>query len=182
VDEYVIRFRRDFCATEAMMATQAHSVKRYLVKLSGEERAQLEALIRKGKSPAQRLLKARILLKADVSEAGEGWSDGQIIEALETSPSMVYRVRKQLVEEGIEAVLSRKPRATPAVPRIFDGEKEAKLIALACSKPPKGRARWTLRLLENKVVELGIVDRASDSTIGRTLKKTRSSRIADSAG
>jgi len=164
------------------MATQANSVKRYVVKLSGEEREQLEALIRKGKSPAQRLLKARILLKADVSRAGEGWSDSRIIKALETSPSMVYRVRKQLVEEGFEAVLSRKPRATPAVPRIFDGEKEAKLIALACSKPPKGRARWTLRLLENKVVELGIVERASDSTIGRTLKKTRSSRIAGSAG
>src|SRR5262249_802507 len=79
---------------------------------------------------------------------------------------------KQLVEEGFEAVLSRKPRAMPAVARIFDGEKEAKLIALACFKPPKGRARWTLRLLENKVVELGIVDRASDSTIGRALKKT----------
>ena len=95
---------------------------------------------------------------------------------------MVYRVRKQLVEEGVEAVLSRKQRATPAVPAIFDGEKEAKLIALACSKPPKGYARWTLRLLENKVVELGIVDRASDSTIGRTLKKTLSSRIAANAG
>jgi len=117
------------------------------------------------------------LLKADVSEAGEGWSDTQIIEALETSASMVYRVRKQWMEEGLEAVLSRKPRATPAVPRIFDGEKEARLIALACSEPPKGRARWTLRLLENKVVELNIVDRASDSTIGRTLKKTFSSRI-----
>ena len=83
---------------------------------------------------------------------------------------------------GFEAVLSRKQRATPAVARIFDGEKEAKLIALACSKPPKGRARWTLRLLENKVVELGIVDRASDSTIHRTLKKTVSNRIAGSAG
>jgi transposase len=165
-----------------MMATRENSVNRYVVKLSDEERAQLEALLRKGKSPAQRLLKARILLKADVSDAGEGWSDGQIIEALETSPSMVYRVRKQLVEEGVEAVLSRKQRATPAVPRIFDGEKEAKLIALACSKPPRGRVRWTLRMLENKVVELGIVDRASDSTIGRTLKKTRSSRIAGNAG
>ncbi|MGC2489015.1 MAG: IS630 family transposase [Candidatus Sulfotelmatobacter sp.] len=153
------------------MAVGEHSVKRYVVRLSGEEREQLEGLARKGKSPAQRLLKARILLKADVSETGEGWSDSRIIEALETSASMVYRVRKQLVEEGLEAALSRKPRATPAVPRIFDGEKEAKLIALACSKPPKGRARWTLRLLENKVVELGIVDRASDSTIGRTLKK-----------
>jgi Homeodomain-like domain len=94
-----------------------------------------------GKSPAQRLLKARILLKADVSESGEGWSDSRIIKALETSASTIYRVRKQLLEEGIEAVLSRKQRATPAVARIFDGEKEAKLIALACSKPPKGRAR-----------------------------------------
>jgi homeodomain-containing protein len=141
------------------------------VRLSGEEREKLETLLRKGKSPARRLLKARMLLKADVSEAGDGWSDNRIIRALDTSPSMVYRVRKQLVEEGFEAVLSRKQRATPAVARIFDGEKEAKLIALACSKPPKGRARWSLRLLENNVVELGIVDRASDSTIGRTLKK-----------
>ena len=164
------------------MSAREISVKKYVVRLSGEEREHLEALIRKGKDPAQRLLKARILLKADVSEAGEGWSDGRIIEALETSASMVCRVRKQLVEEGFEAVLSRKQRATPAVARIFDGEKEAKLIALACSKPPKGRARWTLRLLENKVVELHIVDRASDSTIGRTLKKTLSSPIADSNG
>src|SRR5947207_8516056 len=85
-------------------------------------------------------------LKADVSEAGKGWSDKRIIDALETSPSMVYRVRKQLVEEGFEAVLSRKPRAMPAVARIL---KDAKLIALACSKPPKGRARWTLRFLES---------------------------------
>ena len=164
------------------MAAQEISVKKYVVRLSADERERLEALIGKGKSPAQRLVKARILLKADVSEVGEGWSDSRIIEALETSASMVYLVRKQLAEEGFEAVLSRKPRATPAVPRIFDGEKEAKLIALACSKPPKGRVRWTLRLLESKVVELGIVDRASDSTIGRTLKKTLSSRIAVSNG
>ena len=153
------------------MAMREKSVKRYVVRLGCEERDQLEALIRKGKSPAQRLLKARILLKADVSQAGDGWSDSRIMAALETSASMVYRVRKQLVEEGLEAVLSRKQRATPAVAPIFDGEKEAKLIALACSKPPKGRVRWTLRLLENKVVELKIVDRASDSTIGRVLKK-----------
>jgi hypothetical protein len=153
------------------MVAKEISVKKYVVRLSADEREQLEALIRKGKSPAQRLLKARILLKADVSQAGEGWSDSGIIKALETGPSMVYRVRKQLVEEGFEAVLSRKRRATPAVAPIFDGEKEAKLIALACSTPPKGRARWTLRLLENKVVELKIVERASDSTIGRVLKK-----------
>ena len=159
------------------MAAKEIVVKKYVVRLSDDEREQLATLIRKGSNPAQRLMKARILLKADVSEAGEGWSDNQIIEALETSASMVFRVRKELVEEGLEAVLSRKPRAMPSVPRIFDGEKEAKLIALACSKPPKGRARWTLRLLENKVVELNIVDRASDSTIWRTLKKTFLSRI-----
>src|SRR6266446_5363727 len=164
------------------MAATEKSVKKYVVRLSVEEREQLQTLVRKGKSSAKRLLKARILLKADVSERGEGWSDSKIIAALETSESMVYRARKQLVEEGFEAVLSRKQRALPAVPPIFDGEKEAKLIALACSKPPKGRTRWTLRLLENKVVELGIVERASDSTIGRTLKKTLSNRIGGNAG
>ena len=166
----MIPFGRD-SRDAGTMAGPAPSVKRYVVRLSSEEREQLQALIRKGKGPASRLLKARILLKADVSEAGEGWSDSRIIEALETSASMVYRVRRQLVEEGFEAVLSRKQRATPAVPPIFDGEKEAKLIALACSNPPKGRARWSLRLLEEKVVELNIVERASDSTIGRVFKK-----------
>src|SRR6201988_2372285 len=155
------------------MAGKDIAVKKYVVRLSAQEREQLQALVRKGKGPARRLLKARILLKADVSEGGPGWSDSKIIAALDTSASMLYRVRKQLVEEGFEAVLSRKQRATPAVARIFDGEKEAKLIALACSKPPKGHARWTLRLLENKVVEFGIIDRASDSTIHRTLKKNR---------
>ncbi|MGH7192214.1 MAG: IS630 family transposase [Candidatus Saccharimonadales bacterium] len=147
------------------------SVKKYVVRLSAEEREQLETLIRKGKGAAKRQLKARILLKADVSEGRVGWSDSRIVRALDTSASMVYRVRQQLVEEGLEAVLSRKQRATPAIPRIFDGEKEAKLIALACSNPPKGYARWSLRLLENKVVELAIVDHASDSTIGRVPKK-----------
>jgi hypothetical protein len=115
------------------MAAKEIIVKKYVVRLSGGEREQLAALTRKGRGPVQRLMKARILLKADASEAGEGWSDNQIIEALATSASMVYRVRKQLVEEGFEAVLSRRPRAAPAVPRIFDGEKEAELIALACS-------------------------------------------------
>ena len=164
------------------MAGKEIAVKKYVVRLSSEERQQLETEIRRGKGPARRLLKARILLKADVSEASEGWSDSRIIAALDTSASMVYRVRKQLVEEGFEAVLSRKQRKMPAMSCIFAGEKEAKLIALVCSKPPKGRTRWTLRLLENKVVELGIVERASDSTIGRTLKKTVSSRIAGNAG
>src|SRR5262249_48952843 len=112
--DLVIRFRRQRLAREAIMAAKEISVKKYVVRLSGEERERLETLIRKGKSPARRVLKARILLKADVSEAGKGWSDNRIIDALETSPSMVYRVRKQLVEEGFEAVLSRKPRAMPA--------------------------------------------------------------------
>ena len=164
------------------MALKEILVKKYIVRLSDNERRQLAALIRKGSSPAHRLLKARILLKADVSEAGEGWSDNEIIDALATSASMVYRVRKQLVEEGLDTVLSRKAAASPGVPRIFDGEKEARLIALACSKPPEGYARWSLRLLESKVVELGIVEAASDSTIQRVLKKTLSSRTAANTG
>jgi transposase len=164
------------------MAGKAITVKKYVVKLSEDERNQLNEMIRKGKSSARRLMKARILLKADVSEAGEGWSDSRIIKALETSATTVYRTRQQLVEEGFEAALSRKQRARPPVPRIFDGEKEARLIALSCSKPPKGRARWTLRLLEDAVVELNIVDRSSDSTIGRVLKKTRSSPISRNSG
>src|ERR1700674_593545 len=151
-------------ATGTMMAGKEIAVKKYVVKLSEDERHQLNELIRKGKSSAQRLTKARILLKADVSEAGEGWSDSRIMEALGTSATTVYRTRQQLVEEGFEAVLSRKQRTRAPEAPIFDRDKEAQLIALACSQPPKGRARWTLRLLEDKVVELNIVDRASDST------------------
>ena len=164
------------------MAAKEISVKKYVVKLSETERRQLHGVINKGKSPAKRLLKARILLKADAGDAGEAWSDGQIIDALDTNASMVLRVRQQLVEEGLEAVLSRKPRATPAIQPIFDGEKQARLTALACSAPPEGRASWTLRLLEEKVVELGIVDRASDNTIGRVLKKMHFSLTAKSSG
>jgi hypothetical protein len=112
------------------MAAREVAVKKYVVRLSAEERERLEALRTKGKVPARRLTK--ILLKADVSDAGEGWSDSEIIRALDT---------KQLVEEGLDAVLSRKVRERPPVARIFDGEKEAKLIALACSQPPEGLAR-----------------------------------------
>src|ERR1700746_1402126 len=114
------------------------AVKRYVVRLSAEERAYLDELIRKGKSPAQRLMKARILLKADVGEGGEGWSDCRIIEALGTSASMIYRVRKQLVEEGFEAVLSRKQRAMPAVPRIFDGRKRGESDCLGLLRASRG--------------------------------------------
>ena len=160
------------------MARKEIAVKKYVVKLSSEERERLEAMVHTGKSSAQTLTRARILLKADVSEAGDGWSDSAISAALDTSVNNVARTRQQLVEEGFEATLKRKFNPNSARPRIFDGAAEAKLIALACSPAPKGFARWTLRLLEEKVVELAIVDKASDNTIGRTLKKTRSSRTA----
>ena len=158
------------------------SKKRYVVELSADERKRLENLIRKGKSPAKKQLKARILLRADESPLGPKWNDPKISEALGTYSMMCARVRQQFAQGGIDAVLERKQRATPPVPPIFDGEKEAKLIALACSQPPEGRAKWTLRLLESKVVELNIVDRASDNTIGRVLKKMRSSPISRSNG
>jgi Homeodomain-like domain len=158
------------------------AVKKYVVRLSAEERGRLEALTRAGKSPAQLLRKARILLKADVSEAGEGWSDSAISAALDTSINNVGRLRQRLVEEGLEAALKRKQNPNSARERIFDGAAEAKLIALACSPAPEGFARWSLRLLEEKVVELNIVDKASDNTIGRVLKKTSSNRTANGNG
>jgi len=158
------------------VAAKEIAVKKYVVKLSLEERERLETLLRCGKHPAQRLTKARILLKADAGEAGEAWSDSQIAKALDTSLATIARTRQQLVEEGFEAVLTRKHSPNSARKRIFDGAAEAKLIALTRSEPPKGRVRWTLSLLEDKVVELNIVAKASDNTIGRTLKKTSSSR------
>ena len=158
------------------MAGKEIGVKKYIVRLSSEEREQLSDFIRSGKRSAQLLTKARILLKADVSEAGEGWSDGKIAEALDTSVANVERTRRQLVEDGFEAVLIRKYNPNSAPAWIFDGAAEAKLIALACGPAPAGYARWTLSLLEEKVVELNIVEKASDNTIGRTLKKTFSNR------
>jgi poly-gamma-glutamate capsule biosynthesis protein CapA/YwtB (metallophosphatase superfamily) len=154
------------------------AVKKYVVRLTSDERERLDALTQAGKRPAQLLTKARILLKADVSEAGEGWSDSAISAALDTSINNVGRTRRRLVEEGLEAALSHKYNPNSARPRIFDGAAEAKLIALACSPAPAGFARWSLRLLEEKVVELNIVEKASDNTIGRTLKKTSSNLIA----
>ena len=164
------------------MAGKEIAVKKYVVRLDAEERDRLNELIRKGKRSAQLLTKARILLKADISDAGEGWSDSRIAAALDTSIATVERTRRQLVEEGFEAVLARKYNSNSARPRIFDGVAEAKLIALTLSPAPEGFARWSLRLLEEKVVELRIVERASDNTIGRTLKKTFSNRIASSNG
>jgi hypothetical protein len=160
------------------VAKKEIAVKKYVVKLSGEERERLEAMVRAGKGSAQILTRARILLKADVSEAGDGWSDSAIAAALDTSVNNVARTRQQLVEEGFEATLNRKFNPNSARPRIFDGAAEAKLIALACSPAPEGFVRWTLRLLEEKVVELAIVEKASDNTIGRTLKKTPLNRTA----
>ena len=154
-----------------LVTSKQIAVKKYVVELSDAERKRLETLIRAGKHPARMLTKARILLKADTSAVGEGWSDSRIAEALNTSIDTVARTRQQLVEEGFEAVLVRKYSPASARIRIFDGAAEAKLIALACSAPPKGRKRWTLELLEEQVVELKIVERASDNTIGRTLKK-----------
>ena len=158
----------------SIVTAKQTDVKKYIVKLSDEERERLNTLIHKGKHRAGQLVRARILLKADASETGEGWSDSRIAAALNTSVNTVARTRQQLVEEGFESVLTRKHSPASARPRIFDGASEAKLIALACSDPPKGRVRWTLKLLESAVVELNIVDRASDNTIGRTLKKTSS--------
>jgi transposase len=159
------------------VAAKEIAVKKYVVRLSADERAQLNDLIHKGKRSAQLMTKARILLKADVSEAGDGWSDSQIAAALDVGIATVQRTRRQLVEEGFESALTRKYNPNSARPRIFDGAAEAKLIALTCGPAPAGYAKWTLRLLEEKVVELQIVERASDNTIGRTLKKTLSNHI-----
>ena len=164
------------------MGANAIAVKKYVVTLSAAERVRLDELIHKGQCAAQLLTKARILLKADVSDAGEGWSDRRIAEALDTSIATVERTRRQLIEEGFDAVLTRKYNPSSARPRIFDGVAEAKLIALTCGPVPAGHATWSLRLLEEKVVELHIVERASDNTIGRTLKKTFSSRISSNNG
>ncbi len=149
--------------------------KKYVVDLSTGEREQLGEVISKGKSSAKAILKARILLKADQGADGEGWTDERICEALETNITMVARTRAKLVNEGLDAVLARKKRARPPIEPIFDGEAQAQLIALACSKPPPGYARWTIRLLAGKVVEMNIVDHAHFNTVGRALKKTISS-------
>ena len=152
------------------------AAKKFIVELDAQERERLNALISKGKARANTILKARILLKADQAEGAPGWLDAQIVEALDTNPTMVSRVREKLVTEGLDAVLTRKKRETPPVPAIFDGEAQAKLTALACSEPPAGRARWTIRLLAEHVVERKIVPAAHFNTVGRALKKTISSR------
>ena len=150
--------------------------KKFVVELSADERRRLGDVISKGRASAKAILKARILLKVDQGEGGEGWSDEETCEALDTNLSMVTRVRAKFVSEGLDAVLTRKKRETPPIQPIFDGERQAQLTALACSQPPDGHARWTLRLLAQKVVELEIVEAVHFNTVGRALKKTTSSR------
>ena len=142
--------------------------KKFVVRLSDEERGRLNDLISKGKASAKAILKARILLKADQAEGGPGWLDAEIVEALDTNLTMVARVRSTLVDEGLDAVLTRKKRETPPTQPIFDGEAQAKLTALACSAPPEGHARWTIRLLAEHVVERQIVPAAHFNTVGHS--------------
>lgn len=151
-------------------------MKKYKVTLTLEERNSLQSLIAAGKGAAKKLILARSLLKADAAPGGPAWTDARIAEALEIHVTTVERLRQRFVEQGLEAALGRKKQDRPSRPRTLDGKAEAHLIALACSKPPRGRARWTLRLLADQLVELQIVDTVSTETIRRTLKKTNSSR------
>jgi transposase len=147
---------------------------KYVVRLSSEEREGLETLVKSGKGAADKRLRAQILLKADVGPGGRGWADGRIAEALEVGLSTVHRLRQRLVEEGLDAALMRRP-SRQVHPRKLDGEMEARLIAFACAEAPEGRARWTMQLLADRLVELKVVDRISDETVRRTLKKINSS-------
>jgi len=148
--------------------------KKYIVTLAEDERKVLEEMLSRGKAAARKLMHARILLKADAASGGPDWHDDRIAEALEVGRATVERVRKQFVEEGLDAALERrKPRRQYR--RKLDGDGEAHLVALACQEPPEGRSRWTLQLLADRMVELEYVDQISYQTVRRTLKKTNSS-------
>jgi len=151
-------------------------MKKYKVTMTAEERDFLQELIAAGKAAAKKLTHARILLKADAAPGGPAWTDARIAEALEVHVNTVERLRERFVEQGLAAALGRKRQDRPSRERTLDGKAEAHLIALACSEPPQGRARWTLRLLADKLVELEIVDTVSTETVRRVLKKTNSSR------
>lgn len=155
--------------------------KRYHVTLTDDERAQLQDLIRKGKAAAHLQTHARILLKAERASEGPGWTDEQISTVLEVSRSTVERVRRSLVEGGLDAALYRRSSSTSR-PRKLDGVQEAHLVALACSTPPDGRLRWTLHLLADKLVELDIVESIAPETVRQTLKKTTSNPGRSSSG
>jgi len=146
--------------------------KKYKVWLTEEERKALTKLTRTGKHPAQMISRAKVLLELDESQPVVP-EQTEIAAKCNVSTVTIYKISKQYAEGGIEATLVRKKRETPPIRPIATGEVEARIIALACGQPPEGRSRWTLRLLEEKVVELGIVPQISDNTIGRLLKKHR---------
>jgi transposase len=142
---------------------------KYVVRLTADERQSLQALLSGKRVATDRALRARILLKADLD--GDAWSDTEIADAFEVGLSTIHRLRQRLVEDGLEAALSRRPLSTKRA-RKLDGAKEARLIAIACGPAPEGRARWTLRLLADKLVELEVVDSIGTETVRQTLKKT----------
>jgi transposase len=146
-------------------------MKKYIVTLTADERRALSDLFSAGKASALKLAHARILLKADAAEGGPAWHDDRIAEALEVGVATVERVRQRFVEQGLEAALVRKKQVRPSRQRALDERAEAKLIALACSRPPDGRKAWTMRLLADKLVELEVVPSISDETVRRSLKK-----------
>lgn len=148
--------------------------KKYVVELTADERRELESLVSKGKAAARKRQHAQLLLKTDSGPFGPAWTDERIGEAFLLSVRTVERVRQRLVEHGLDDALERR-QPCRTKPRRFDGEQEARLIAVACSQPPEGRQRWTLRLLAEKVVALEIVDQVDHTTVGRMLKKTNSS-------
>ena len=144
--------------------------KKYIIRLSLEERAELSSLVNKGKAAAYKRLHSQILLKSDINEAGPGWSDQKIAEAFDVSIPTIERLRKRLVKEGLESALNRVKQKK--VRRCsLDGEQEAHLIALTCSDPPGGYGRWTLRLLSDQMVELNYTDKVSHETVRQVLKK-----------
>ncbi len=149
---------------------------KYTVKLDAEQRGELEQLIKSGQAPARKLMHARILLKADSGEHGPQWSDTRISEALEVSVPTIWRVRRRFVEQGLDDALTRRPQPERPSKRIFDGGKEAHLIALTCGEKPEGAGRWSVRLLADRLVKLGEVEQVSHETVRRVLKKTNSSR------
>jgi transposase len=149
--------------------------KKYRVTLTAEERQDLQALIAKGKAHARKLAHARVLLQVDET-AGAARTDEETADALNLSPRTVERVRERFVEQGLAAALLPKP-STRRYERAFDGAQEARLIALACSAPPEGKARWTLRLLAEQAVELKIVESVSHESVRQALKKTNSGPI-----
>lgn len=147
--------------------------KKYIVRLTETERAELLKLLCRGKAAQQKRTHARVLLKADCGAGGPGWTDPRIADALELHKNTIGGIRQRFVEQGVQAALNRKKRQQPPRECKLDGRQEAKLIALGCSEPPAGRRRWSLRLLADKMVALEIVDSISHETVRQTLKKTR---------